>query len=104
MGLSGYEVQRVEIAARLHDFGKLAIPEAILTKPGPLDAEEWTIMRTHAEIGERILLAAPSLAYAAGLVRSHHERHDGRGNPDRLAGEDIPLGARIISSAPRLSR
>jgi response regulator RpfG family c-di-GMP phosphodiesterase len=97
MGLSGYEVQRVEIAARVHDVGKLAIPEAILTKPGPLDAEEWTIMRTHAEIGERILLAAPSLAHAAGLVRSHHERHDGRGYPDRLAGEDIPLGGRIIS-------
>jgi len=97
LGLSEYEMERVEIAARLHDVGKLAIPEAILTKPGPLDAAEWTIMHTHAEIGERILAAAPSLAHAAELVRSHHERYDGRGYPDRLAGEDIPIGGRIIS-------
>lgn len=97
VGCSEYEVGRVEVAARLHDVGKLAIPEAILTKPGPLDAEEWKVMRTHAEIGERILAAAPSLADVAGFVRSHHERYDGRGYPDGLAGEDIPLGARIIS-------
>jgi two-component system, cell cycle response regulator len=95
--LSEYEVERVELAGRLHDVGKLAIPDAILTKPGPLDAKEWAIMHTHAEIGERILAAAPSLAHLAELVRSHHERYDGFGYPDRLAGEDIPLGARIIA-------
>lgn len=97
LGLSEYELERVELAARLHDVGKLAIPEAILTKPGPLDGKQWKIMRTHAEIGERILAAAPSLAHVAELVRSHHERYDGFGYPDRLSGEDIPLGARIIA-------
>lgn len=97
LGLEPPEVERVEIAARLHDVGKLAIPDAILTKAGPLDTDEWAIMRTHAEIGQRILAAAPSLAHAAKLVRSHHERYDGFGYPDRLAGEKISLGASIIA-------
>ena len=87
----------MELAARLHDVGKLAIPDAILTKAGPLDADEWAIMRTHAEIGQRIVAAAPSLAHIAKLVRSHHERYDGFGYPDRLAGKDIPIGASIIA-------
>jgi two-component system cell cycle response regulator len=97
LGLAPPEVERIEIAARLHDVGKLAIPDAILTKAGPLDTDEWAIMRTHAEIGQRILAAAPSLAHAAKLVRSHHERDDGFGYPDRLAGEKISLGASIIA-------
>jgi response regulator RpfG family c-di-GMP phosphodiesterase len=97
LGLAPPEVERIEIAARLHDVGKLAIPDAILSKAGPLDTEEWAIMRTHAEIGQRILAAAPSLAHAAKLVRSHHERYDGFGYPDRLAGEKISLGASIIA-------
>jgi len=97
LGLSADEVERVELAARLHDVGKLAIPDAILTKAGPLDADEWAIMRTHAEIGQRIVAAAPSLAHIAKLVRSHHERYDGFGYPDRLAGKDIPIGASIIA-------
>ncbi len=97
LGLSEYEVERVELAGRLHNVGNLAIPEAILNKPGALFNEEWVIMCTHAEIGERILACAPSLAHVAELVRSHHERCDGRGYPDGLAGEDIPIGARIIS-------
>jgi two-component system cell cycle response regulator len=97
LGLSAPEVERVEIAARLHDVGKLAIPDAILTKAAPLDSDEWAIMRTHAEIGQRILAASPSLAAAAKLVRSHHERHDGFGYPDRLAGEAIPIGASIVA-------
>jgi response regulator RpfG family c-di-GMP phosphodiesterase len=97
LGLSEYEVERIELAARLHDVGKLAIPESILNKPGALFNEEWEIMRTHSEIGERILASAPSLAYAAELVRSHHERYDGRGYPDHLAGEAIPIGASIIA-------
>src|ERR1700684_4503125 len=62
LGLSASEVERVEIAARLHDVGKLAIPDVILTKAGPLDSNEWAIMRTHCEIGQRILAASPSLA------------------------------------------
>ncbi len=90
-------VLRVELAARLHDVGKLAIPEAILLKPGPLDADEWEVMRTHAEIGARIVASAPSLAHTADLIRSHHERYDGRGYPDGLAGEEIPLPTAIVS-------
>ncbi len=97
LGLSEYEVERVEIAGRLHNVGNLAVPQAILNKPGTLVNEEWEIMQTHAEIGARILASAPSLADVAELVRSHHERPDGRGYPDRLAGEDIPLGASVIA-------
>ncbi len=97
LGLSGFEVERVELAARLHDVGKLAIPDAILNKAAPLDGDEWAIMRTHSEIGQRIVAAAPSLAHAAKLVRAHHERYDGFGYPDRLAGDDIPIGASIIA-------
>jgi PAS domain S-box-containing protein/diguanylate cyclase (GGDEF)-like protein len=84
-------------AASLHDVGKAAIPDAILSKPGSLDAQEWTFMHRHPVIGERILSAAPALAQAAKLVRSSHERMDGKGYPDGLAGDDIPLGARIIA-------
>ena len=84
-------------AAELHDVGKLAIPEEILGKPGPLSEDEWGFVRRHTVIGERILGSAPVLAEAATIVRSSHERWDGMGYPDQLAGADIPLGARIIS-------
>jgi two-component system cell cycle response regulator len=84
-------------AASLHDVGKAAIPDEILHKPGVLDDEEWTFIRRHTVIGERILSEAPALTRAAKLVRSSHERFDGTGYPDRLAGEEIPLGARIIT-------
>ena len=77
-------------------MGKVAIPESILAKPGPLDDEEMTFVRRHTLIGARILLAAPSLAPEARLVRASHERWDGAGYPDGLAGEQIPLGSRII--------
>jgi two-component system, cell cycle response regulator len=83
-------------AAELHDVGKVAIPDAILTKRGPLDESEWAFMARHTIIGERILLAAPALRPVAGIVRSSHERWDGGGYPDGLAGEDIPLAARIV--------
>jgi diguanylate cyclase (GGDEF)-like protein len=97
LGLSEDEVARVHAAAELHDVGKLAVPDAILDKPGPLDDDEWAFMRRHTIIGERILLAAPALADVAPLVRASHERWDGGGYPDGLAGEQIPLGARIVS-------
>ena len=84
-------------AASLHDIGKAAIPDSILDKPGPLNADDWSFMRTHTVIGERILCAAPALTQAARLVRSSHERWDGTGYPDRLKAEAIPLGARIIA-------
>jgi len=84
-------------AAELHDIGKAAVPDAILNKPGPLDADEWEFMRRHTVIGERILDGAPALAAAARLVRSSHERFDGTGYPDQVAAEDIPLGARIVA-------
>ena len=97
LGLTEEAMTPLLQAAALHDVGKVAIPDAILDKPGPLDETEWEFMRTHTLIGERILAEAPALAEAAKIVRSSHERHDGRGYPDGLAGDAIPLAARIIA-------
>ena len=97
LGLGAHEVKLISLAAKLHDVGKTAIPDEILNKPGPLDQDEWEFMRRHTVIGERIILAAPSLAPSAGLVRSSHERFDGTGYPDALGGRAIPLGASIIA-------
>jgi diguanylate cyclase (GGDEF)-like protein len=97
LGLPETEVARIELGAELHDVGKTAIPVSILAKPGPLDADEWAFMRRHTLIGERIVRAAPSLAHVAQLVRSSHERHDGQGYPDGLAGDEISLGASVIA-------
>ena len=97
LGLRGARVRQVRLAAELHDVGKLAIPERILNKPGPLDDDEWRIMQSHAEIGGRILGCVKALAPAAALVRAHHERHDGTGYPLGLSGESIPMGSRIIA-------
>ena len=97
LGLDGEQRTAVRQAAALHDIGKAAVPDAILSKPGPLEDEEWAFMRRHTIIGERIMQAAPALSAAAPLVRSSHESFDGSGYPDALAGEDIPLGARIIA-------
>lgn len=96
LGLRGEEVRMVATAAELHDIGKIAIPDAILHKPAPLTNEEWEFMKRHTLIGERFLASIPSLREAARLVRSSHERIDGRGYPDGLADQEIPLGARII--------
>jgi diguanylate cyclase (GGDEF)-like protein len=95
-GLDSETRDEVLRAAELHDIGKLAIPDEILHKAGPLDESEWVFMRQHSVIGERILGAAPALAPVARLVRSSHERWDGGGYPDGLIGEAIPLGARIV--------
>jgi diguanylate cyclase (GGDEF)-like protein len=91
------QLETVRHAAELHDIGKVAIPEEILAKAGPLTEDEWEFVRRHTLIGERILDAAPALVQAAKLVRSTHERFDGTGYPDRLSGDQIPLGARIIA-------
>jgi HD-GYP domain-containing protein (c-di-GMP phosphodiesterase class II) len=84
-------------AAHLHDVGKLALPEQILHKAGPLDDDEWAVMRTHTLLGEQLLAGIPALSTVARLVRSSHERWDGGGYPDALRGEEIPIGARIIA-------
>ncbi len=97
LALSSEEVEHVRQAAELHDVGKMAIPDAILSKPGPLDPSERAFLRRHTLVGERIVGAAPALAPVARLVRSSHERLGGEGYPDRTAGEEIPLGSRIIA-------
>jgi diguanylate cyclase (GGDEF)-like protein len=97
LGMSDEQRTAVRQAATLHDIGKAAVPDAILEKPGPLDEHEWTFMRRHTIIGERIMQAAPALSAAAPLVRSSHENFDGTGYPDRLARDEIPLGARVIA-------
>ena len=96
IGLGRGQVDEIRIAAELHDVGKVAIPDVILDKPGPLDDSEWEFMRRHTIIGERIVGAAPALAGVAKIVRSSHERIDGAGYPDGLSGNDIPVGARIV--------
>jgi putative nucleotidyltransferase with HDIG domain len=90
-------VQSVELGAVLHDIGKVRVPEAILNKPGALTEEEWVVMRTHPEVGEQILQPIQSLQSILPIVRHHHERWDGSGYPDGLAGSAIPLGARIVA-------
>jgi diguanylate cyclase (GGDEF)-like protein len=95
--LSRDELGALARAAELHDVGKMAIPDELLVKTGSLDEDEWEFIRQHTILGERILSAAPSLAPLAAIVRSTHERWDGKGYPDGLEGEEIPLAARIIS-------
>jgi two-component system, cell cycle response regulator len=97
LGLPVEERDIVARAAELHDIGKMAIPDAILNKPGPLDDREWRFMRRHTIIGEDILNVAPALQPVAALVRASHERWDGNGYPDGTAGEEIPQGARIVA-------
>jgi diguanylate cyclase (GGDEF)-like protein/putative nucleotidyltransferase with HDIG domain len=96
MGLDEVEVERIGHAALLHDIGKVGMPDRILHKPGPLAGEEWDVMREHPVIGERILRSIPGMGCVAHIVRHEHERFDGTGYPDGLAGEAIPLGSRII--------
>ena len=96
LGMSPEAIDEVARGAELHDVGKMAIPDAILDKPASLDDSEWSFIRRHTLIGEAILSAAPALVPVARLVRSSHERYDGTGYPDGLAGESIPLGSRII--------
>ena len=96
MGMDPEALDVLIRAAEMHDIGKMAIPDTILNKPGPLDAEEWAFMRRHTILGERILSAAPALIPVAKLVRSSHERWDGEGYPDGIGGSEIPLGSRII--------
>jgi diguanylate cyclase (GGDEF)-like protein len=97
LGLEAEELEELVIAAQLHDIGKIAIPDSVLEKPGPLDEEEWKLIRQHTVIAQRILSASPSLQGVGRVVRATHERWDGKGYIDGLAGDAIPLGARIIA-------
>jgi diguanylate cyclase (GGDEF)-like protein len=96
LGLGAEEAHMIGVAGRLHDIGKVAVPDAILQKAGPLTDAEWAIMRTHPSVGAEVLACIPALRPLGPLVRAHHERWDGAGYPDRLAGDAIPLGARIL--------
>jgi two-component system, cell cycle response regulator len=97
LGLDARARANVARAAALHDIGKLAIPAEVLAKRGPLDAGERALMRRHTLVGEAMICAAPTLRPIGLLVRASHERWDGRGYPDRLAADAIPLGARVIA-------
>ena len=96
LGLDDEDIERIATAAELHDIGKIAIPRALLHKPGKLDDAEWEFLRRHTLIGERIVAGAPALVGVSKLIRSSHERWDGRGYPDALAGDAIPLGSQIV--------
>jgi diguanylate cyclase (GGDEF)-like protein len=97
LSLLSEELDEVVRAAELHDVGKMAIPDEILRKPGPLTQEEWAFVHRHPLVGERILSVSPAMIPVAKIVRSSHEHWDGSGYPDGIAGEEIPLGARIVA-------
>lgn len=101
VGWTADDSQQLELAAPMHDTGKIGIPNAILRKPGKLDAQEWAVMKTHSQIGHDILVKsnAPVLRLAAEIALRHHERWDGSGYPGGLAGEVIPESARIVALA-----
>ncbi|MGL6280244.1 MAG: diguanylate cyclase [Gaiella sp.] len=103
LGLTDDGVLRCRLGGWLHDLGKVGVPDRVLVKRGPLDPDEWALMRTHAEVGEGVVRRIPGLAQAAPIVRHHHERWDGAGYPDELAGEEIPLEARIVAVADTYS-
>ena len=96
LGITGDALTELEIAARLHDVGKIGVPDTVLRKAGPLDRAEWEIMRQHPEWGAQMLSRVPGLNRVSRIVRHAHERWDGDGYPDRLQSADIPLASRII--------
>ncbi len=96
MGLPEGQVAEVEQVALLHDIGKIGIGDAVLNKPGPLGDAEWEIMKMHPAIGEEIVASTRGLSHLAPAIRADHERWDGKGYPDGLSGEDIPIASRIV--------
>jgi HD-GYP domain-containing protein (c-di-GMP phosphodiesterase class II) len=102
LGLDENATRDVEQIALLHDIGKVGIPDAILQKQGPLDDQEWQLMRQHPIVGERIIAGTPGLSHLAPAMRAEHERWDGSGYPDGLAGEQIPLASRVTLACDAL--
>lgn len=102
MGLSSDEVETIRLAARVHDLGKIGVPDGVLLKPGKLTSEEWQIMRKHPEIGYQILSRFPEYGKGKELVLCHHERFDGKGYPRGLDGRELSLSAQIVSVADAL--
>ncbi|MGA2286778.1 MAG: PAS domain S-box protein, partial [Dehalococcoidia bacterium] len=102
LGLPPAEIREIGLCSLLHDLGKLRVPDSILTKPGPLSQAEWNIMKQHPAWGEELLSTHPWLETARQIARWHHERWDGTGYPDGLRGEQIPLGAAIVTVADSL--
>jgi putative two-component system response regulator len=103
LGMSEQDRTHIRIGGYLHDVGKIAIADRILLKPGPLTDDEYREMQRHSELGEGIVRTHEAMGEIATIVRHHHERWDGAGYPDRLAGTDIPIGARIIAVADAFS-
>lgn len=97
LGLTSEKLDELELLSSLHDIGKIGIPEHVLMKPGKLTEEEWTIMKTHCEIGYRIAASSPEFSHIANEILAHHEKYDGTGYPNGLKGEAIPLLARILN-------
>ena len=98
LGLSESLQADLRLAGLLHDVGTIAVAGAVLSKPGPLDEEEWVILREHPSIGADMVARIPGLARTQLAIRHHHERFDGHGYPDRLAGESIPMAARVLAA------
>lgn len=97
IGLSNSDTNEIHIAAHLHDIGKIGVPDSILNKEGPLTTDEWDIIKKHSRIGYDILNKSSRMKQISGIVLHHHERYDGKGYPDGIKGNDIPLGSRIIA-------
>ncbi len=99
LGLGADDIRFIGLIGKLHDIGKVAIPDSILLKDGPLSSDEWLKMREHPQIGSEVINRVPTLRALAPAIRAHHERWDGTGYPDQLAGDEIPLAAQIVSVA-----
>jgi HD-GYP domain-containing protein (c-di-GMP phosphodiesterase class II) len=99
LNLQGPDATLIVTAARVHDIGKIGIPDMVLQKPGALTPDEWAIMQTHSDRGADLLARYPDFARGVAIVRHHHERWDGKGYPAGLKGYDIPFGARLMAVA-----
>jgi len=97
LGIEDRHLEDIEVAALLHDAGKVGVPDAILRKPGPLDPEEWRVMRMHPEFSWAVLRLVPGLERASLFALHHHEKYNGKGYPSGLRGEEIPIGSRIVA-------